>query len=296
GTLSDPQSGVASLTSVPGGPIPVAADGSWSSTLTLSVRAHQVTFVAADNAGNQTIIVVTIMVAPDASPASREMALSAETVPAPGATFEGSGGPLGRPGPGPASGDGQASAAPAGAATASTAVQVRDRPAEPAGAEQPLLLATGSNVPPCPGDTDPSVAFDPVTTTVVAGVLVTLKGVSDPGEVWFWSTADHACDFRDKVTYAKVTVTLDDGQQIPATNLDAQWGTWSAAVTFQQAGTHTATAVALTTTGGQISGQVSVQVHPAGPTITPTSRLTSSTVDYPLTVQASATLRTSIHI
>jgi hypothetical protein len=93
GTLSDTQSGVASLTSVPGGPIPVAADGSWSSTLTLSPGAHQVTFVAADNAGNQTTTAVTVTVAPNASPASRETVLSAETAPAPETTAEGSGGP-----------------------------------------------------------------------------------------------------------------------------------------------------------------------------------------------------------
>jgi hypothetical protein len=142
------------------------------------------------------------------------------------------------------------------------------------------------------------VGFDPLTTTVVAGVQVTLQGWSDPGEHWYWNTGGGGeppgCDFQDIVTYNGVTVTLDDGQQTPATNFDAQWAAWSAAVTFKQAGTHTAKAVASTTTGRQIPGQVVVQVHPAGPTITPISPLTSSSVNYPLIVQAVPTLGTIV--
>jgi hypothetical protein len=140
------------------------------------------------------------------------------------------------------------------------------------------------------------VGFDPLTTTVVAGVQVTLQGWSDPGEHWYWNPGEQppGCDFQDIVTYSGVLVTLDDGQQTTATNFDAQWAAWSAAVTFKQPGTHTAKAVASTTTGGSYSGKVVVQVHPAGPTITLTSPLTSSSVNYPLTVQAVPTLGTVV--
>jgi hypothetical protein len=108
-------------------------------------------------------------------------------------------------------------------------------------AEQRTLHAASSGTNDCGPDTAPSVGFNPLKATVVAGVLVTLGGWSDPGEKWFWNRNDNECDYLNKVTYNGVTVTLDDGQQIKATNLDTQWTTWSAAVTFKQAGVHTAT-------------------------------------------------------
>jgi Tc toxin complex TcA C-terminal TcB-binding domain/Concanavalin A-like lectin/glucanases superfamily/ABC toxin N-terminal region len=70
GTVSDTQSGVASLTSAPGGPIPVAADGSWSATLTFSLGVQQATFTATDNAGNTTTVAVLVTVVSDVPPAS----------------------------------------------------------------------------------------------------------------------------------------------------------------------------------------------------------------------------------
>jgi Concanavalin A-like lectin/glucanases superfamily len=77
GTVSDTQSGVASLTSAPGGPIPVAAGGSWSVTLPFSLGVQQVTFTAADNARNPATVTVLVTVVSDVPPASLDERLGA---------------------------------------------------------------------------------------------------------------------------------------------------------------------------------------------------------------------------
>ena len=75
GTVSDPQSGVASLTATQGGSITVAADGTWSASLSLDLGAHPIVFVATDNAGNQTTVTVTVMVVSDVRLASLDARL-----------------------------------------------------------------------------------------------------------------------------------------------------------------------------------------------------------------------------
>jgi hypothetical protein len=119
----------------------------------------------------------------------------------------------------------------------------------------------------CGPDAQPSVGFNPVNV-VTAGQPVALTGWSDPGEHNYWNVADNACDSTALVIYTGVTVVLDDGQQTTATNLDSQWGSWSATVTFKQAGLRTATAYAKTTQGQTYSAAISVQVAgPASPDV-----------------------------
>ncbi len=95
------------------------------------------------------------------------------------------------------------------------------------------------------------------------------------------------------LTYTSLTVTLDDGTQVTASNHDSQWADWSAAVTFKEAGQHTATAAATSTSGRTVSGELRVQVQAAGPTITLQSAVTSPTLDYDLVVSAKPTLGVS---
>src|SRR5262249_35424052 len=79
GTVSDPQSGVASLTSAPGGAIPLAADGNWSAPLPLPLGTQQVTFAATDNAGNTTTVAVMVTVVPEVSPPGPELNSGAQS-------------------------------------------------------------------------------------------------------------------------------------------------------------------------------------------------------------------------
>lgn len=110
-------------------------------------------------------------------------------------------------------------------------------------------------------DTPPSVGFDPITTRIVSGKPVTLKGWADRGETWFWNMADCAYDSRPLVDFKSVLVTLNTGQQYQAVKEDPDWARWSVTVTFPQSGTHSLKAEG----AGASSAPVSVLVAPAGP-------------------------------
>ena len=136
--------------------------------------------------------------------------------------------------------------------------------------------------------------FWPLTNAaVIAGQPVTVTGSADPGSHYVWSPVDNSCASFAVLTYTSLTVTLDDGTQVTASNHDSQWADWSAAVTFKEAGQHTATAAATSTSGRTVSGELRVQVQAAGPTITLQSAVTSPTLDYDLVVSAKPTLGVS---
>ena len=145
----------------------------------------------------------------------------------------------------------------------------------------------------CPPDTPPSMTFWPLNAAVIAGQPVTVTGSADPGSHYVWSPVDNSCASFAVLTYTSLTVTLDDGTQVTASNHDSQWADWSAAVTFKEAGQHTATAAATSTSGRTVSGELRVQVQAAGPTITLQSAVTSPTLDYDLVVSAKPTLGVS---
>jgi hypothetical protein len=123
-----------------------------------------------------------------------------------------------------------------------------------------------------------------VQVPVIPGQQIALTGGCDPGTHWTY-VAPHEgepadCVPSDIATFTGVTVTLDDGHQVAATDTDAlqAWAKWSAAVTFTQGGIHTATAVASATKGAQYTAKLSVFVAPASPDLSVTQPVTGATV------------------
>src|SRR5207247_2976791 len=105
-----------------------------------------------------------------------------------------------------------------------------------------------------PAPVAPTMGFNAIAATVIAGQAVTISGWADPGTRWVWNATDRVYDDYPAVTYTGVRLTLDTGQIFNAASADASWSSWSSnAVVFPAAGSHPATATASTREGPVVS-------------------------------------------